>query len=410
MNAKEVLHIMRSSQPTATLEDAEAFLALCQERGLTPFTEASPIITDYVNKRGERVHTLSVKEHYAVAERWAQQCGGYTIRERRITRTEKGDIVAHIGIVSNRDYADVGKFCARTGANFKEELAGFIVSGDAIVTAEEMRSRRPPTSRTWEWVAEKRAREAAVLQKFGREPTQSRQMYAQAITAQARAIDTHETQALLYGAPALSVAPEPPASVSLAPVPPEPQEPLEPEPEPASEPESIAPEPAPAPAHWIEDEETRRKFWAWASSQGLSRSDVHAALGVDSISLFKGDKKAAIERIAEWIAAQTTPATSVSTEPSLDPEPEPASEPEQSAFEPEPAAATSEPQAAPKPAVPATLAEARVEWSRVWNMANRLGLHPPLLDNGWNIEEIVEHVAILQAQIAEVTAAFGASE
>ena len=403
MNAKEVLHIMRATAPTATIEDAEAFLALCQERGLTPFTEASPIITDYVNKRGERVHTLSVKEHYAVAERWAQQCGGYTIRERRITRTEKGDIVAHIGIVSNRDYADVGKFCSRTGANFKEELAGFIVSGDAIVTAEEMRSRRPPTSRTWEWVAEKRAREAAVLQKFGREPTQSRQMYAQAITAQARAIDTHETQALLYGAPALSVAPEPPAPVSLAPVPPEPPEPIEPE-FVAPEPELVAPEPAPAPAHWIEDEETRRKFWAWATSQGLSKSDVHAALGVDSISLFKGDRKAAIDRITAWIAAQTTPATSVS------PEPGPvASEPEQSAFEPEPAAAASEPQATSKP-VPATLAEARAEWSRVWNMANRLGLHPPLLDNGWNIEEIVERVAILQAQIAEATATQGASE
>jgi len=399
MNAREVLHIMRATAPTATIEDAEAFLALCQERGLTPFTEASPIITDYVNKRGERVHTLSVKEHYAVAERWAQQCGGYTIRERRITRTEKGDIVAHIGIVSNRDYADVGKFCSRTGANFKEELAGFIVSGDAIVTAEEMRSRRPPTSRTWEWVAEKRAREAAVLQKFGREPTQSRQMYAQAITAQAREVDTHETQALLYGAPpALSVAPEPPAPVSPAPVPPEPPEPIEPE-FVAPEPELVAPEPAPAPAHWIEDEETRRKFWAWASSQGLSKSDVHAALGVDSILRFGGDKKAAIEKITAWIAAQTA-------ESSLDPEPGPepvVSEPEPAASEPEPAAPTAEPQATPKPAVPATLAEARAEFSRVWNAANKLELHPPLLDNKWSIEEIMMNVAILEVEIAEAT-------
>jgi len=405
MEPKDVLHIMRATAPTATIEDAEAFLALCQERGLTPFTEASPIVTDYVNKKGERVHSLSVKEHYTVAERWAQQCGGYTIRERRITRTEKGDIVAHIGIVSNRDYADVGRFCARTGANFKEELAGFIVGGDAMVTADEMKTRRPPTSRTWEWVAEKRAREAAVLQKFGREPTQSRQMYAQAITAQAREVDAHETQALLYGAPALSVAPEPPAPVSPAPVPPEPPEPIEPE-FVAPEPELVAPEPAPAPApaHWAEDEQTRRKFWAWASSQGLSRSDVHAALGVDSISLFKGDKKAAIERITAWIAAQTTPAISV--EPSLNPEP--ASEPEQSAFEPEPAAAASEPQAAPKPAVPATLAEARVEWSKAWNIAKRLGLNPPLLDNKWSIEEIMMNIAILEVEISEATQ--GASE
>ena len=284
MNAKEVLHIMRATAPTATIEDAEAFLALCQERGLTPFTEASPIVTDYVNKRGERVHTLSVKEHYAVAERWAQQCGGYTIRERRITRTEKGDIVAHIGIVSNRDYADVGKFCSRTGANFKEELAGFIVGGDAMVTADEMKTRKPPTSRTWEWVAEKRAREAAVLQKFGREPSQSRQMYANAIT-----VNSHEVAEALYG-PSTNVP-------QALPAPAEPDDIIESEPEPQPE------APVTTGQHWIEDEQTRKKFWEWASSQGLSQSDVHEALGVDSVLLFGGDKKAAMDKITTWIAA-----------------------------------------------------------------------------------------------------------
>ena len=177
-------------------------------------------------------------------------------------------------------------------------------------------------------------------------------------------------------------------------------------------PEPPASSASPAPAqgsHWIEDEETRRKFWAWASSRGLSRSDVHAALGVDSILHFGGDKRAAIEKITAWIAAQTTSATSVSTEPSLDPEPESvASEPEQVASEPEPAAAASEPQAMSKP-VPATLAEARAEFSRVWNAANKLGLHPPLLDNKWSIEEIMMNVAILEVEISEATAASGAS-
>jgi len=172
-------------------------------------------------------------------------------------------------------------------------------------------------------------------------------------------------------------------------------------------PEPPASSASPAPAqgsHWIEDEETRRKFWAWASSQGLSKSDVHAALGVDSILRFGGDKKAAIEKITAWIAAQTA-------EPSLDPEPGPepvVSEPEPAASEPEPAAPTAEPQATPKPAVPATLAEARAEFSRVWNAANKLGLHPPLIDNKWSIEEIMMHVAILEAEIADATQ--GASE
>jgi len=214
MEAKDVLYIMRAAAPAATIEDAAAFLAMCRERGLTPFTEASPIVMDYNKRDGTHVHSLSVKEHYAVAERWAQQCGGYTIQERRITRTEKGDIVAHIGIVSNRDYADVGKFCSRTGANFKEELAGFIVSGDAIVTAEEMRSRRPPTSRTWEWVAEKRAREAAVLQKFGREPTQSRQMYTNALTVEQR----REAAEALYPAAPQSALPAPVVHTETEPI------------------------------------------------------------------------------------------------------------------------------------------------------------------------------------------------
>ena len=308
MNAKEVLHIMRATAPTATIEDAEAFLALCQERGLTPFTEASPIITDYVDKSGKHVHRIGIKEHYTVAMRWAQQCGGYTVRERRITKTDKGDIVAHVGIVLNRDYVAVGKFCSLTGADFKEELAGFIISGDAIVTAEEMRSRKPPIGRTWEWVAWKRALEAAVLEGFGREPTQSRQIYIEATAAQARAIDTHETQALLYGAPpALSVAPEPPAPVSPAPVPPEPQEPLEPEPI-MPEPEPVAPEPAPVQgSHWIEDEETRRKFWAWSAQQGLGKDDVHEALGVASLKDYFGSKAQALAAIGAWVKAQTTP-------------------------------------------------------------------------------------------------------
>lgn len=173
-----------------------------------------------------------------------------------------------------------------------------------------------------------------------------------------------------------------------------------------------SPEP-PAPSvsqnqHWIEDEETRRKFWAWTASQGLSKSDVHAALGVDSVLLFGGDKKAAIEKITAWIAAQTAPATHV--EPSLDPEP--TSEPERIAPVSESTVPIAEPQAASKPVaskpVPATLAEARVEFSRVWNAANKLGLHPPLLDNKWSIEEIMMHVAILEAEIADATQ--GASE
>ena len=58
--------------------------------------------------------------------------------------------------------------------------------------------------------------------------------------------------------------------------------------------------------------------------------------------------------------------------------------------------------------VPATLAEARAEFSRVWNAAKKLKLNPPLLNNEWSIEEIMMNVAILEVEIAEATQ--GASE
>jgi len=205
---------MKATAPAATIEDAAAFLAMCRERGLTPFTEASPIVVDYTDRSGKHVHSLSVKEHYAVAERWAQQCGGYTVRERKVYRNDAGDIIAHIGIVSNRDYVDVGKFCTRVGADFKEELAGFVVSGDAVVTAGEMAKRQPPKGKTWEWLAEKRAREAAVLQKFGREPSQSRQLYTNALTVEQR----REAAEALYPAAPQSALPAPVVHTETEPI------------------------------------------------------------------------------------------------------------------------------------------------------------------------------------------------
>ena len=180
MEAKEVWYIMRATAPSATLEDAGAFLALCHERGLTPFSEASPILADYDKRDGGHVHSLSIKEHYSVTERWAMQCGGYSIRLREVVRDAEGNIHARVGIISNADYRDVGIFCTRVpGANFKEELAAFIVIGEAVLTAFEMGKKPPPKGKTWEWLAEKHARESALLQKFGREPSQSRQLYAE---------------------------------------------------------------------------------------------------------------------------------------------------------------------------------------------------------------------------------------
>ena len=243
MEAKEVLHIMKATAPAATIEDAAAFLAMCRERGLTPFTEASPLVMDYNKRDGTHVHSMSVKEHYAVAERWAAQSGGYTIRLREITHEKDGSYRARIGIVSNRDYAAVGQFCARVpGVDFKEELAGFMVIGEATLTADEQR-KPAPKGKSWEWLVEKRARESAILQKFGREPSQSRQLYTNALTVEQR----REAAEALYPAAPQSALPAPVANAEPEPIEAEIIERAEAEltePEPEPQPEQDAEQPS----------------------------------------------------------------------------------------------------------------------------------------------------------------------
>lgn len=56
--------------------------------------------------------------------------------------------------------------------------------------------------------------------------------------------------------------------------------------------------------HWIEDPETRRKFWAWTEKLTLTSRDVHEALGVEHITNFKGTKADAIKLIEAWISEQ----------------------------------------------------------------------------------------------------------
>lgn len=66
------------------------------------------------------------------------------------------------------------------------------------------------------------------------------------------------------------------------------------------------PEPAAAAPHWIERDEIRRRFWAWAKGTlHLTEDNVHAALGVERVSEFAGtmdEAKASIQAYAAEIA------------------------------------------------------------------------------------------------------------
>jgi len=64
--------------------------------------------------------------------------------------------------------------------------------------------------------------------------------------------------------------------------------------------QTAATEPAP---HWIKDSESRRRFWAWTGDLGLTKAEVHAALGVEHVEEFNGSKSDAVAVINAYIEA-----------------------------------------------------------------------------------------------------------
>lgn len=67
------------------------------------------------------------------------------------------------------------------------------------------------------------------------------------------------------------------------------------------------PEPPTPAAHWIDNEDTRKRFWSWTNGLGLSNAEVHEALGVEHVAQYPGSPamaKAAINRYVEAHSAQ----------------------------------------------------------------------------------------------------------
>jgi len=197
MDAKTALYRIQQTQPKATLQDAEAYLAQCDEAGLVPFEEMHCLITDYVRKDGTHVHSMSTKRHYAVSHRWARQNGGYTIRVDR-GWVDNGNYHHEVSIVNNNDYAAVSRLASAGGwsrQEIEEELRAFYVTSEGIVTATEASRKTAETGLSPDKKARKRALESAEKAMFGIEPGKARELYT-AIAGSAR-----DAAAALYGAP-----------------------------------------------------------------------------------------------------------------------------------------------------------------------------------------------------------------
>ena len=204
MKAEDALTIMQLTQPLATLEHAKAFLAVAADRGLTPFQEIWPIFSEQKEKQGDQwvvvgIKGLTFKEHYSVQNRWSQKSGGYSVPFRKTERTQRDNgygkmvpgVEVTVGVLTNRDYAALAQMAlARIpGWDFNEERKAFLQYATAFVPD----SHRPPSGWSTEDVARKRAEEQALKLAFGKEPSQSREIYGNAITASAR-----EAAALMY--------------------------------------------------------------------------------------------------------------------------------------------------------------------------------------------------------------------
>jgi len=235
MTPEEALTIMKLTQSLATLSHAAAFLAVCEDRGLTPFLEIYPIFAEKKEKVGGEwkvtgLKGMTFKEHYSVQNRWSQKSGGYSTPFRKtenVTRTneygkQETGVEVTVGIITNRDYAALAMMAqARIpGWDYATEREAFIHYATAFCAD----SHRPPSGWTIQGVARKRAEEQALKLAFGKEPSQSRQMYSNIIAADNDAI------AALYGEPRKQEAlPAPPvieAELVTAPAsstPPEPE-------------------------------------------------------------------------------------------------------------------------------------------------------------------------------------------
>jgi hypothetical protein len=118
------------------------------------------------DETGELLFTLS----YTFYVRIANEQGGYipyptaqrmSKRHRTAFGVAEDDVAAFAGGIRHSDLEPFKSL------PFEPDLDKMTFYGHAVVTAEEMEHKKPPTGRTWQWVAEKRAAVDLIRKMFG---------------------------------------------------------------------------------------------------------------------------------------------------------------------------------------------------------------------------------------------------
>ncbi len=168
MDIRGIFGVLKTWDSRYTTDHAEAVAAYGRLRGLTPFAEFSPIL----DKDGR----LSFKDHYGVMQRHAQLSGGYSKRVYRVADPKApNDVIFDVVVVANSDWPTIQSMMVM-GYKRDEIMPAYEHVGRGTVTATEQQKRRPPNGWTWDRVAIKRGTEAALMQAFGKAPSQDGRM------------------------------------------------------------------------------------------------------------------------------------------------------------------------------------------------------------------------------------------
>jgi hypothetical protein len=72
--------------------------------------------------------------------------------------------------------------------------------------------------------------------------------------------------------------------------------------------EPVVTQPETPRAHWIDDETARKRFWSWTGNTlGMTNTEVHAALGVQTMTAYTGTMADCKAALMAWVNEQVKP-------------------------------------------------------------------------------------------------------
>ncbi len=123
------------------------------------------------DSNGDGTGSLVTKLYYGILVNWAQSREPFTAQFMTELDPESQDVTSRCQLLRQSNRLLLGQLLGNK-VDYREALALATTTGLGIVTAREQRTRKPPHSKDWRWVAEKRALEDSIKRTYGTPSTQ----------------------------------------------------------------------------------------------------------------------------------------------------------------------------------------------------------------------------------------------